>query len=100
MCVCLRDEDTEIDWRAYMEQVEQYRQGERDYLRIRGRTGPLVYPAAHVYIYDGLYAVTDGGRHIVRAQCLFAILYLTTLALVMACYRRAGVCERRRVPDE
>ncbi|KAI9886113.1 MAG: hypothetical protein M1823_002073 [Watsoniomyces obsoletus] len=81
---------TEIDWRAYMEQVEQYRKGERDYLHIRGGTGPLVYPAAHVYIYDSLYRLTDGGLDIVTAQWLFAGVYLGTLLIVMACYRRAG----------
>ncbi len=31
--------DTEIDWRAYMQQVEQYRHGERDYTLIKGDTG-------------------------------------------------------------
>ena len=31
--------DTEIDWRAYIQQVEQYRSGERDYTLIKGDTG-------------------------------------------------------------
>ena len=31
--------DTEIDWKAYMQQVEQYRYGERDYTLIKGDTG-------------------------------------------------------------
>ena len=35
--------DTEIDWKAYMEQVEQFLQGERDYALIKGATGPLWY---------------------------------------------------------
>ncbi len=74
-----------------MEQVEQYRQGERDYLRIRGGTGPLVYPAAHVYIYSWLYGLTDAGRDITKAQWLFGSLYVGTLLIVMACYRRANV---------
>lgn len=83
--------DTEIDWRAYMEQVSQYVLGERDYVKIQGGTGPLVYPAAHVYIYRILYAVTDAGLDIKLAQYIFAVLYLATLAVVMACYRQAGV---------
>lgn len=33
------DTDTEIDWRAYVQQVEQYRNGERDYTLIKGDTG-------------------------------------------------------------
>lgn len=33
---------TNIDWKAYMEQVETFLDGERDYRKIRGDTGPLV----------------------------------------------------------
>lgn len=73
-----------------MQQVSLYLSGERDYTKIKGSTGPLVYPAAHVYIYSLLYHTTDGGRDIAFGQFLFAILYLLTLATVMACYRRAG----------
>ena len=74
-----------------MEQVSQYVSGERDYTLIKGGTGPLVYPAAHVYIYTGLYYMTDEGKDIFLAQQLFAVLYMATLALVMACYRKAKV---------
>ncbi|RFU32080.1 hypothetical protein B7463_g4279, partial [Scytalidium lignicola] len=80
---------TEIDWKAYMEQVEQYIEGERDYTQIKGGTGPLVYPAAHVYIYWVLYHVTNKGTDILMAQRIFGGVYIVTLAIVMACYRRA-----------
>ncbi|KAI9809203.1 MAG: hypothetical protein M1825_002494 [Sarcosagium campestre] len=80
---------TEIDWVAYMEQIKIYLAGERDYTKIQGSTGPLVYPAGHLRIYRLLYAVTDGGKNVLLAQVLFAVLYIATLALVMACYRRA-----------
>lgn len=83
--------DTEIDWKAYMEQVEQYIAGERDYTKIKGGTGPLVYPAAHVMIYWILYHVTNKGTNILLAQRLFGVLYLGTISLVMACYKRAHV---------
>ncbi|KAF2143765.1 glycosyltransferase family 58 protein [Aplosporella prunicola CBS 121167] len=82
---------TEIDWKAYMEQVAQYIDGERDYTQIKGGTGPLVYPGLHVYIYRLLYGLTGQGRDIFSAQLIFAVLYLGTLAVVMACYRRAKV---------
>lgn len=82
---------TEIDWTAYMEQVQQVVDGERDYANIRGGTGPLVYPAAHVWTYEALYYVTDHGKNILLAQDLFAGLYLLTLAVVMLCYRNAKV---------
>ncbi|KAI4603019.1 dolichyl-P-Man:Man(5)GlcNAc(2)-PP-dolichol alpha-1,3-mannosyltransferase [Pestalotiopsis sp. 9143b] len=82
---------TEIDWKAYMEQVAQYMSGERDYTKIKGGTGPLVYPAAHVYTYAALYTITDHGTNILRAQYIFAILYLITLSVVMTCYWNAKV---------
>ncbi|KAH0366291.1 ALG3-domain-containing protein, partial [Aureobasidium melanogenum] len=82
---------TEIDWTAYVEQVTQYLAGERDYTKIQGGTGPLVYPAAHVYIYQVLYRFTDQGTNIPFAQIIFGVLYLMTLAVVMACYRNAKI---------
>ncbi|TPX72365.1 dolichyl-P-Man:Man5GlcNAc2-PP-dolichol alpha-1,3-mannosyltransferase [Spizellomyces sp. 'palustris'] len=33
---------TEIDWKAYMQEVEGYLAGERDYTKLKGDTGPLV----------------------------------------------------------
>ena len=73
-----------------MQQIALFLSGERDYTLIKGSTGPLVYPAAHVYVYSILYYLTDEGRNIVFAQVMFAILYLTTLAIVMGCYRSVG----------
>jgi alpha-1,3-mannosyltransferase len=73
-----------------MQQIQQYVSGERDYTKIKGGTGPLVYPAAHVYVYAALYWVTKQGKDIFLAQCIFGGLYLSTLAVVMACYRQAG----------
>ncbi|MCJ1423131.1 dolichyl-P-Man:Man(5)GlcNAc(2)-PP-dolichol alpha-1,3-mannosyltransferase [Sticta canariensis] len=81
--------DTEIDWIAYMQQVKQYLDGECDYTKIKGDTGPLVYPAAHLYIYSALYRITDGGKDTLVAQIIFAALYLGVLSLVMACYTMA-----------
>jgi hypothetical protein len=74
-----------------MEHVDKYLSGIRDYYWIKGSTGPLVYPGLHLYIYRGLHYVTNGGTDILRAQVIFASLYLFTLATVMACYRRARV---------
>ena len=55
--------------------------------------GPLVYPAGHVMVYDALYRLTDEGSNIYRAQCIFIVVYLAALCLVMACYRKAKVCD-------
>ncbi|PYI15563.1 dolichyl-P-Man:Man(5)GlcNAc(2)-PP-dolichyl mannosyltransferase [Aspergillus japonicus CBS 114.51] len=81
---------TEIDWSTYMQQIALYLAGERDYTLIKGSTGPLVYPAAHVYSYSFLYHLTDEGRDIFFGQVLFAALYLVTLVVVLACYRQSG----------
>ncbi|KAL2821602.1 putative alpha-1,3-mannosyltransferase [Aspergillus granulosus] len=82
--------DTEIDWTTYMQQIQLFINGERDYTLIKGSTGPLVYPAAHVYSYTALYHITDEGRDIAFGQAIFAFLYLITLTIVMSCYRRLG----------
>lgn len=71
-----------------MQQVRFFVEGERDYSLIKGDTGPIVYPAVHLYIYTTLYYLTDEGTDILLAQCLFHVLYLVTLAFVLACYRR------------
>ncbi|GFF85400.1 alpha-1,3-mannosyltransferase (Alg3), putative [Aspergillus udagawae] len=89
---------TEIDWTTYMQQISLYISGERDYTLIKGSTGPLVYPAAHVYIYNILYHLTDEGRDIFLGQILFAILYLSTLTVAMTCYRQAGAPPHLLIP--
>ncbi|KAK9450035.1 ALG3 protein-domain-containing protein [Limtongia smithiae] len=80
---------TEIDWEAYMQQVALVLKGERDYKNIKGGTGPIVYPAGHVYIYSVLYKLTDNGQNIFRAQIIFQGLYMITLALVFRSYVKA-----------
>lgn len=78
-----------------MEQIAQFVDGERDYTKIQGQTGPLVYPAFHVYIFTGLYYVTDHGKNIFLAQHIFGALQLATLGLVFLCYWKAKVPPRR-----
>jgi hypothetical protein len=99
------DVDTEIDWKAYMEQVAQFLAGERDYAVIKGGTGPLwyvvygrvdgSYPAGHVWIYTGLYKITSEGKDVFSAQIVFVLLYLTTLAITLSVYRTAKVQHRQ-----
>jgi hypothetical protein len=86
-----RSPDTEIDWSTYMQQISLYLKGERDYAKISGDTGPLVYPGAHVWIYSQLYKITNQGKDVERAQWVFALVYLGTLGVVLGCYRRARV---------
>eukprot|EP01135_Chromosphaera_perkinsii_P007547 Nk52_evm3s914 gene=Nk52_evmTU3s914 len=81
---------TEIDWQAYMEEVEGFLGGDWNYANLRGGTGPLVYPAGFVYIFSALYHLTGNGVLIVRAQYLFAGLYVLFLAVVFVLYCRCG----------
>lgn len=74
-----------------MQQTSLYTKGERNYYNIEGDTGPLVYPGLHVYIYRALYTLTNHGKNVFTAQIIFAILYLGTLGVVMACYRQTKV---------
>lgn len=69
-----------------MQQVECFLNGTLDYQQISGDTGPIVYPAGHLYIYTLLYYVTNHGKNILLAQHFFAILYVATLAVIFKIY--------------
>ncbi len=87
--------DTEIDWIAYMQEVGGFLEGERDYMKLKGDTGPLVYPAGFVYLYSVLYWVTGSGEKLVVVQWIFAALYVASLAVVMMAMKSSkfvGVC--------
>ncbi|KDR15511.1 hypothetical protein L798_10577, partial [Zootermopsis nevadensis] len=80
---------TEIDWVAYMQEVEGVLNGTFDYTYLKGDTGPLVYPAGFIYIYAALYYVTNHGQNIRRAQYIFAFLYIALLYLVFRIYMKS-----------
>ncbi|CAE6480020.1 unnamed protein product [Rhizoctonia solani] len=84
---------TEIDFETYMIHTDLYLAGERDYSKITGPTGPLVYPAGHVHIHHLLHNLTEGGaiEYLPKIQELYAGLYLITMALTFFVYRRAGI---------
>ncbi|KAL0966473.1 hypothetical protein UPYG_G00295700 [Umbra pygmaea] len=71
-----------------MDEVEGVINGTYDYTKLKGDTGPLVYPAGFVYIFTALYFITNHGLNIRLAQYLFAVLYLLTLLLVFRIYHR------------
>ncbi|KAJ8462660.1 hypothetical protein ONZ51_g10758 [Trametes cubensis] len=89
-CLDASPADTEIDWETYMYQLELYLKGERDYALISGPTGPIVYPAGHVYVHQLLYTLTDSGTNLRKAPEVYAVLYLASLALTAAIYKQAG----------
>ncbi|KIP08176.1 glycosyltransferase family 58 protein [Phlebiopsis gigantea 11061_1 CR5-6] len=81
---------TEIDWETYIYQLELYLGGERDYAMIEGPTGPLVYPAGHLYIHQVLYAITSHGTNLKTAQQIYGLLYIASLCLTCAIYRKSS----------
>jgi alpha-1,3-mannosyltransferase len=81
---------TEIDWEAYMQEVELWQGGELDYRKIRGGTGPLVYPAGFLYLYAWLGRITNQGNDIRQAQIVFSFLYVITTAIVLAMYTQVA----------
>ncbi|XP_061394191.1 lethal(2)neighbour of tid protein [Musca vetustissima] len=76
-----------------MQECEGFLNGTTDYAQLRGDTGPLVYPAAFVYIYSALYFLTSHGENIRLAQYIFCIIYLLQMWLVLRLYSKS-----RKVP--
>lgn len=77
---------TEIDFSTYMQQIELVNAGARDYSIISGDTGPIVYPAGFVQVYQLLYWLTDGGVHLRIAQTAFGYLFAITVMLTSTVY--------------
>lgn len=46
------------------------------------------YPAGFVYFYSALYYLTDQGSNIRIAQYVFAGIYLSSLAVILAIFKR------------
>ncbi|KAI3472906.1 hypothetical protein Pfo_030974 [Paulownia fortunei] len=86
---------TKIDWDAYMSQVSGFLGGERDYSKLKGDTGPLVYPAGFLYIYSAVQYITGG--EVYPAQILFGFLYVLNLGLVLFIYLKTDVV---LIPDD
>ncbi len=81
---------TEIDWEAYMQEVSMWQDGELDYMKIRGGTGPLVYPAGFLYLYGMLKWLTGGGYEILTGQYCFCVLYIINAGIVLSIYTLIG----------
>lgn len=77
---------TEIDYTAYMEQIKIIQSGELNYDNIYGGTGPLVYPAGHVWIYRFMHWLTQDTKFMSLGQGFFGYLYVLNLAVVMLIY--------------
>lgn len=64
------------------------------YSRKLSKCNNIRYPAGHVRIHEMLYAITNGGKNMGLAQDIYGILYIATLALTCAIYRKS-----RAVPN-
>eukprot|EP00871_Galdieria_phlegrea_P004389 jgi/Galph1/4951/GphlegSOOS_G3631.1 len=85
--VIVRVPYTEIDFKTYLQQVYQvFFEGKRDYQTIGGDTGPLVYPAGFLVFYRLLYAISCGGKELLPAQIVFALIHASTLFIVLLIY--------------
>ena len=86
--------DTEIDWKAYMQEVEGFLNGTRDYYQLKGDTGPLVlvttsnvllqwiqlhYSSSKVKLYAvrTLLLATTGTQRVLCTYTLFSIMSRT-----------------------
>uniref|UniRef100_H2YCK2 dolichyl-P-Man:Man5GlcNAc2-PP-dolichol alpha-1,3-mannosyltransferase n=1 Tax=Ciona savignyi TaxID=51511 RepID=H2YCK2_CIOSA len=83
---------TEIDWKAYMQEVEGFINGTHDYMQLKGDTGPLVYPAGFVYVYTALYYMTSHGTNVKLGQYIFFLIYLVNLYFVIQIYSKTKKC--------
>lgn len=84
--VILKVRYTEIDFSTYMQQIDIVNAGELDYSRIVGDTGPIVYPAGFVQVYQFLLWLSDGGINIRRVQFFFSYLLTFTVAMSSVAY--------------
>ena len=68
---------TEIDWKAYMQEVEGVIvNGTTDYSLLKGDTGPLVYPAGFIWFFAGLYKLTNAGTNIKLGTMINGNVYI------------------------
>eukprot|EP01102_Stenamoeba_stenopodia_P017058 TRINITY_DN605_c0_g1_i3.p1 TRINITY_DN605_c0_g1~~TRINITY_DN605_c0_g1_i3.p1 ORF type:complete len:237 (-),score=32.90 TRINITY_DN605_c0_g1_i3:747-1457(-) len=83
-----------FDYISYIQQARTVWRGERDYSRVKGDTGPLVYPAGHLLVYtiidwlvyDPVYFVSLQG-----IESLFTALHLISVLVASRLYQLASL---------
>jgi len=71
-------------------EIPCYHRGETNYTMLNGNTGPLVYPAGFVYIFTGLYHLTNKGTDVRAAQWIFSGIYLACFSVIALIYAAAA----------
>jgi ALG3 protein len=79
-----------IDYPTYLIQARQIRLGEKNYAKVSGPTGPLVYPGSHVIIFslfERLFGVKGdpGWGGYLPAQWTFLVLQLVHTYVLFYC---------------
>lgn len=82
---------TEIDFSTYMQQVEMVNAGALDYSIIEGDSGPIVYPAGFILVYQFIYWLSDGGADMRIAQHAFGYLFTLSVILTSTVYSMTDV---------
>ena len=93
---------TEIDWSTYMVQVSQVFNRTKlnfNYTQIEGPTGPLVYPAGHLYVFYLFKELTEGGTNILYAQYIYLLIYIAQMFLVYKIYSHKRVLKVSLYPS-
>ncbi|KAI5952122.1 ALG3 [Candida margitis] len=75
---------TEIDYTTYLQQIDKVNAGELDYANIYGDSGPIVYPAGFITVYQ--YIQWLCGDNVNEAQYIFGYCFTATVALVCFVY--------------
>lgn len=78
---------TEIDYTTYLQQIDKVNAGELDYANIYGDSGPIVYPAGFITVYQ--YIQWLCGDDVKEAQYVFGYCFTATVAL--ACFVYAQI---------
>lgn len=78
---------TEIDYTTYLQQIDKVNAGELDYASIYGDSGPIVYPAGFITVYQ--YIQWLCGDDIKEAQYIFG--YCFTATVVLTCFVYAQI---------
>lgn len=84
---------TEIDFSTYMQQIEVANEGELDYSLIKGDTGPAVYPAGFIQVYQWLHWITEEGSNINTGQTIFGYLFTFSVLLCCVAYTMVPNCK-------
>ena len=78
-----------IDWIAYMEEVQGFLAGEKNYSLLRGTTGPLVYPGGSLIFHRSRAPAHSARTLRNRPACR---LCMDILRIVLALRRGKGHC--------